>query len=87
MEVETRGPDLDLYLPRAGFAAWRGSLEETPAGGMTGTGIHVLDALARIAGPVRRTHTQLLSLKPGPDPWDSLSVMLEFVSMGMRPSS
>jgi predicted dehydrogenase len=64
----------------AGFAAWRGSLEETPAGGMTGTGIHVLDALARIAGPVRRTHAQLLSLKPGPDPWDSLSVMLEFAS-------
>jgi predicted dehydrogenase len=64
----------------AGFAAWRGSIEETPAGGMTGTGIHVLDTLARIAGPVRRTHTQLLSLKPGPDPWDSLSVMLEFES-------
>jgi predicted dehydrogenase len=64
----------------ATFAAWRESSEETPAGGMTGTGIHVLDALARIAGPVRRTHTQLLSLKPGPDPWDSLSVMLEFGS-------
>src|SRR5580704_6945361 len=64
----------------AGFAAWRGSFEETPAGGMTGTGIHVLDALVRIAGPVKRLHAQLLSLKPGPDPWDSLSVMLEFAS-------
>ena len=64
----------------AGFAAWRGSFEETPAGGMTGTGIHVLDTLIRIAGPVRRTHTQFLSLKPGPDPWDSLSVLLEFAS-------
>jgi len=64
----------------AGFAAWRESVDETPAGGMTGTGIHVLDALVRIAGPVRRTHTQFLSLKPGPDPWDSLSVLLEFAS-------
>src|SRR5579872_513449 len=64
----------------ANFAAWRESPEETPAGGMTGTGIHVLDTLVRIAGPVRRTHTQFLSLKPGPDPWDSLSVMLEFAS-------
>ena len=64
----------------AGFAAWRESADETPAGGMTGTGIHVLDALIRIAGPVRRTHTQFLSLKPGPDPWDSLSVMLEFAN-------
>jgi predicted dehydrogenase len=64
----------------AGFAAWRGAPEESPAGGMTGTGIHVLDALIRIAGPVRRTHTQLLKIKPDPDPWDSLSVMLEFES-------
>jgi predicted dehydrogenase len=64
----------------AGFAAWRGSVEETPAGGMTGTGIHVLDALVRVAGPVRRVHARLLSKKPGPDPWDSLSVLLEFES-------
>ena len=64
----------------ATFAAWRESFEETPAGGMTGTGIHVLDALIRIAGPVRRMHAQLLSQKPAPDPWDSLSVLLEFAS-------
>jgi predicted dehydrogenase len=64
----------------AGFTPWRESFEETPAGGMTGTGIHVLDTLVRIAGPVRRTHTQFLSLKPSPDPWDSLSVLLEFAS-------
>jgi predicted dehydrogenase len=64
----------------AGFAAWRGEPEESPAGGMTGTGIHVLDALIRIAGPVRRLHAQLLKQKLDPDPWDSLSVMLEFES-------
>jgi predicted dehydrogenase len=64
----------------AGFTAWRGAPGESPAGGMTGTGIHVLDALVRIAGPVKRLHAQLLSLKPGPDPWDSLSAMLEFAS-------
>jgi predicted dehydrogenase len=64
----------------AGFTAWRESFEETPAGGMTGTGIHVLDAMMKIAGPVSRVHARLLSLKPGPDPWDSLSVLLEFAS-------
>jgi predicted dehydrogenase len=64
----------------AGFTAWRGAPGESPAGGMTGTGIHVLDALISIAGPLRRTHTQLLSLKPGPDPWDTLAVLLEFAS-------
>ena len=47
---------------------------------MTGTGIHVLDVLTRIAGPVRRVHAQFLSKKPGPDPWDSLAVLLEFAS-------
>jgi len=64
----------------AGFAAWREAFEETPAGGMTGTGIHVLDAMMKIAGPVERVHARLLSLKPGPDPWDSLSVLFEFAS-------
>jgi predicted dehydrogenase len=64
----------------AGFAAWRDSVEETPAGGMTGTGIHLLDALVRVAGPVRRIHAQLLSQKPSPDPHDSVAVLLEFAS-------
>jgi len=64
----------------AGFTAWRERFEETPAGGMTGTGIHVLDAMMKIAGPVNRVHARLLSLKPGPDPWDSLSVLLEFAN-------
>jgi predicted dehydrogenase len=64
----------------AGFAAWRDSLEETPAGGMTGTGIHMLDALVRLAGPIRRVHAQMLSQKPPPDPYDSVSILLEFAS-------
>lgn len=64
----------------AGFTSWRGAEDESPAGGMTGTGIHTLDALIRLAGPVRRVQAQLLSQKPGPDPWDSLSVLLDFAS-------
>lgn len=64
----------------AGFTAWRGAPGESPAGGMTGTGIHTLDALVRIAGPVRRVRAQLQTLKPDPDPWDSLAVLLEFAS-------
>ncbi len=62
------------------FTGWRNSLEESPAGGMTGTGIHVLDALIAMAGPVRRVQAVLLSHKPPPDPLDSLSVLLEFAS-------
>jgi len=64
----------------AGFAGWREAFEETPAGGMTGTGIHVLDAMVRIAGPVQRLHARLLSQKPGPDPWDGIAILLDFAS-------
>jgi predicted dehydrogenase len=64
----------------AGFAAWRDALEETPAGGMTGTGIHMLDVLVRLAGPIRRVHAQMLAQKPPPDPHDSVAVLLEFSS-------
>jgi predicted dehydrogenase len=62
------------------FTEWRYSAEESPAGGMTGTGIHILDALIAMAGPVKRVQAMLLSHKPPPDPLDSLSVLLEFAS-------
>ena len=62
------------------FSEWRSSPEESPAGGMTGTGIHMLDALVALAGPVRRVQALLLSHKPPPDPLDSLSALLEFAS-------
>ena len=62
------------------FTEWRYSLEESPAGGMTGTGIHALDTMIAMAGPVRRVQALLLSHKLPPDPLDSLSVLLEFAS-------
>ena len=60
------------------FTPWRDSGEESPAGGLTGTGIHVLDALIRMAGPVLRVQARLIAHKPAPDPHDTLSVLLEF---------
>jgi predicted dehydrogenase len=62
------------------FSEWRYSPDESPAGGMTGTGVHMLDALVALAGPVRRVQALLLSHKPPPDPHDSLSALLEFTS-------
>jgi predicted dehydrogenase len=64
----------------ATFSEWRYSSEESPAGGMTGTGIHMLDALVAMAGPVRGVQALLLAHKPPPDPLDSLSTVLEFAS-------
>lgn len=63
-----------------GFAEWRYSPEESPAGGLTGTSVHMLDAMIAMAGPVRRVGALLLSHKPPPDPLHSLSVLLEFNS-------
>lgn len=54
--------------------------QELPAGGLTGTGVHMLDAMIEMAGPVRRVQALLLSHKPAPDPLDTLSVLLEFKS-------
>jgi len=62
------------------FSPWRDSPDESPAGGMTGTGIHVLDTMIRMAGPVHRVQAQLLAHRPAPDPLDTISVLLEFRS-------
>lgn len=60
------------------FAPWRHDQEESPAGGMTGTGIHVLDVFVSLLGPVRSVHAQLVSRKAAPGPIDTLSVLLRF---------
>ncbi len=62
------------------FSPWRDAPDESPAGGMTGTGIHALDAMIRMAGPVRRVQAQLLSHRPAPDPLDTIAALLEFRS-------
>lgn len=60
------------------FSSWRTDPAEAPAAGLTGSGIHVLDALVSYAGPVRRVNAQVLSLQPQPHPLDTLTVMFEF---------
>jgi predicted dehydrogenase len=60
--------------------AWRHDESEAPAAGMTATGIHVLDALVRMVGPVRRVSAVEMRLKPPPDPYDSITALLEFES-------
>ncbi len=60
------------------FAAWRHDTVELPAGGLTGTGVHMLDCFINLFGPVRRVTAQLLTWQAPPDALDSLSVLLEF---------
>jgi predicted dehydrogenase len=59
------------------FAGWRASPAEAPGGGMTGAGLHLLDAVISIAGPLRRIRAQLVARKPPPDPRDTVSILFE----------
>ncbi len=59
---------------------WRYDPRESPGAGMTGAGLHVLDAFINLAGPVRSAHARVFERKPPPDPRDVLAAMLVFES-------
>ncbi|MDP1537757.1 MAG: Gfo/Idh/MocA family oxidoreductase [Burkholderiales bacterium] len=62
------------------FAPWRDLPNETPGAGMTGTGIHILDAFANIAGPAEQITAQFISHRTGADPRDTVSVLFKFAN-------
>jgi predicted dehydrogenase len=57
---------------------WRLSPAESPGGGMTGAGLHALDGMISLRGPVRWVHARLTERRAGPPAIDTLSVLLEF---------
>jgi len=59
---------------------WRTLDSESPGGGMTGAGLHALDAMVSVAGPVKRVQGQLIERKPAPQPHDTASALIEFQS-------
>jgi len=59
---------------------WRDDPREAPAAGMTGAGLHVLDAFVNLAGPIKRVDAKLSMRKPPPDPRDAIAVLTEFAS-------
>ena len=61
-------------------AGWRLSPEESPGGGLTGAGLHVLDAFVSMLGPVRRVYAQLHQREQGPPPLDTAVMALDFVN-------
>lgn len=67
-------------VSRKFFTPWRDSPAESPGGGMTGTGIHILDAFVNLIGPVRRVQAQLITRKPPPEVLDTVSVLIEFAN-------
>jgi predicted dehydrogenase len=59
---------------------WRLSPEESPGGGLTGAGLHVLDAFVSVLGPVHRVYARLGPREAGPPPLDSAVLALDFAS-------
>ena len=57
---------------------WRTLPEESPGGGFTGAGLHVLDSFVFMFGPIRRVQAQLLVHKKAIPPLDAMSAMYEF---------
>src|SRR6202012_208072 len=67
---------------------WRLSPEESPGGGLTGAGLHVLDAFVSLLGPARQVYARFASREVGPPPRDTAMVALDFASgvTGMLPT-
>src|SRR6202166_1523055 len=61
-------------------AGWRLSPEESPGGGLTGAGLHVLDAFVSLMGPVRQVYARFNSRDPGPPPRDSSMLAIDFAN-------
>ena len=60
------------------FADWRDLPSETPGAGMTGTGIHIVDAFVNAAGPVASVTAQFLAAQGGHDPRDTIAALFRF---------
>ena len=68
------------HSTRVGGGGWRDDPRESPGGGMTGAGLHVLDAFINLGGPLSRVDAQLFTQKPPPDPRDALAILARFES-------
>ncbi len=62
------------------FSAWRDLPSESPGGGMTGTGMHLLDAFISVGGPVSEVNAKVVTHRAGRDPRDAASVTFRFAS-------
>ncbi len=60
------------------FSDWREKPTESPAGGLTGTGIHIIDAMVNLAGSASEVSAHIASFRAGKDPRDATSVNVRF---------
>jgi predicted dehydrogenase len=62
------------------LGGWRDDPRESPGGGMTGAGLHVIDAFVNLAGPIANVDARLFRRKPPPDPRDAGAALVQFAS-------
>jgi predicted dehydrogenase len=62
------------------LGGWRDDPRESPGGGMTGAGLHVIDAFVNLAGPIASVDARVFKQKPPPDPRDSAAALVQFES-------
>jgi predicted dehydrogenase len=64
------------------LGGWRDDPRESPGGGMTGAGLHLIDAFVNLAGPIKSVDARLFTRKLAPDPRDVASALVEFENGG-----
>ena len=60
------------------LGGWRDDPRQAPGAGMTGAGLHVLDAFINLAGPIAEVDARLFAQKPAPDPRDAIAALVAF---------
>ena len=70
------------HSTRVVAGGWRDDPNESPCGGLTGAGLHLIDALVSLGGPVARVDAKLFERKPPPDPRDVIALQLAFRNGG-----
>lgn len=62
------------------MGGWRDDPAESPGAGLTGAGLHLIDALVHLAGPIASVDARLYSVKAPPDPRDVAAAFIQFKS-------
>ncbi len=76
LETNFSAPGALAYTPDK----WRANRTESPAGGIAGLGIHMIDLLCWIAGPIRHVRAQATRRAVSVDIDDTTSALFEFSS-------
>jgi len=71
------------HSTRVVAGGWRDDPNESPGGGLTGAGLHLIDALVSVGGPIASVDAKLFERKPPPDPRDVIALQVEFANGGI----